>query len=299
MGRHSSPRSSSSSNLGVWLIVAGAVILAALAAYLVWPTGGNDSAPANVSQSASANTAAQTASDSANAAPTTSYAATETTTTSASATSSAAATSESRTAATSSERADKGPDKADKANKATVSAADTLLLMDTSDAVGPIFAPVSNSVADTARALGADGHQVALWNFSSPLTPGVTQGWRSNTGFGGAEEAANTAVSFGTGGEPQSRSAVLAASRSAAEQAATSGAARVVVVTTGTAADMDEQRFTSRLKELQGDATLSVVHVGQGEVDPALKKTADYHTVVEDGTDAEALKKSLAKASGL
>lgn len=290
MGRHSSPRSSSSSNLGVWLIVAGAVILAALAVYLFWPTGGDDSAPADVSQSASANTAAQTASESANAATTTSDAATETTASSASATTSAA---------TSSERADKGSAKADKADKATVSAADTLLLMDTSDAVGPIFAPVSNSVADTARALGADGHQVALWNFSSPLTPGVTQGWRSNTGFGSAEEAANTAVSFGIGGEPQSRSAVLAASRSAAEQAATYGAARVVVVTTGTAADMDEQRFTSRLKELQGDATLSVVHVGQGEVDPALKEVADYHTVVKDGTDAEALKKSLAKASGM
>lgn len=290
MGRHSSPRSSSSSNLGVWLIVAGAVILAALAVYLFWPTGGDDSAPADVSQSASANTAAQTATESANAATTTSDAATETTASSASATTSAA---------TSSERTDKGSDKSDKADKATVSATDTLLLMDTSDAVGPIFAPVSNSVADTARALGADGHQVALWNFSSPLTPGVTQGWRSNTGFGSAEEAANTAVSFGIGGEPQSRSAVLAASRSAAEQAATSGAARVVVVTTGTAADMDEQRFSSRLKELQGDATLSVVHVGQGEVDPALKEAADYHTVVKDGTDAEALKKSLAKASGL
>src|SRR5699024_10377064 len=86
---------------------------------------------------------------------------------------------------------------------ADADAADTLILLDTSNAMAGQFDPVSGALANTARALSGANKAVALWNYSSPLNPGVTVGYRDNLGFGNGDEAANTIQAFGTGGEPQ------------------------------------------------------------------------------------------------
>src|SRR5699024_8096360 len=59
-------------------------------------------------------------------------------------------------------------------------AADTLILLDTSNAMAGQFDPVSGALANTARALSGANKAVALWNYSSPLNPGVTVGYRDN-----------------------------------------------------------------------------------------------------------------------
>lgn len=63
----------------------------------------------------------------------------------------------------------------------TAAPADTLILLDTSAgttaALGDrsIYAASAAALGPIARDLGTGGQQVALWNYSSPLNPGVTQ----------------------------------------------------------------------------------------------------------------------------
>lgn len=183
--------------------------------------------------------------------------------------------------------------------------ADTLLLFDTSDnttapfGAGTIHTAGADALAGLATALGEDGQQVALWNYSSPLNPGVTNGWRRNISFTDAAESAAAVQRFGTGGVPQSRSALVAAAAAAAEQArATGEPARVLLLTTGTANDMDDTAFTSALDQAVGDADveISVVHVGDGEPDAALGERADHSETVSDAADLES---ALRSATGL
>src|SRR5699024_10249252 len=175
-----------------------------------------------------------------------------------------------------------------------VASADTLILLDTSAGLAGQFDQVTGALANTAHALGADGKAVALWNYSSPLNPGVTVGYRDNLGFGNGDEAAATIKAFGTGGEPQSRPAIIAAAdtiessgtgrerqsrpaiiaaadTAAARAADINGPVRVLVVTTGTVTNMDDAAFTEAFKQAAGDnVELSVVHVGPGEPDAAI-----------------------------
>ena len=82
---------------------------------------------------------------------------------------------------------------------------------------------------------------------------------------------------FGTGGVPQTRSAVTAAVANAADQAAgTEQKAKVLLVTTGTAQDMDDPTFQQALADAKSDnVSLSVVHIGPGEKDAVLDDAAD------------------------
>ncbi|MDY3128351.1 MAG: hypothetical protein SOW59_09575, partial [Corynebacterium sp.] len=57
-------------------------------------------------------------------------------------------------------------------------AKDTLYLLDTSDGLTPFFLPVAPEIAANSHSVSAAGHQVALWNYSSPLSPGVVVGYR-------------------------------------------------------------------------------------------------------------------------
>ena len=152
-------------------------------------------------------------------------------------------------------------------------AANTLLLLDTSSSMAPIYGPVSQALGTTASDLAADGGAVSLWNYSSPISETATVGYRQNLGFGDGNAVSGTLGGFGTGGVPQTRSAVVAAVANAADQAAGSGdKARVLVVTTGTEQDMDDAQFTAALKDAASkDVSLSVVHVGEGNVDAASK----------------------------
>ncbi|MDO5507847.1 MAG: VWA domain-containing protein [Corynebacterium casei] len=181
----------------------------------------------------------------------------------------------------------------------SAAASDTLILLDTSDGLAGQFESVTGALANTARALAADGQSVALWNYSSPLNPGVTVGFRNNLGFGSGEDAANTITAFGTGGAPQSRSAVVAAVDTATDQAANTNApVRVLLVTTGTDADMDDASFAQAYGQAAGDnVELSVVHVGPGEPDSAIEGVASSFTAV-DVNDSTAVADALKAAAG-
>lgn len=187
---------------------------------------------------------------------------------------------------------------------ATAAPADTLILLDTSAgttaAFGDrsIYAASAAALGPIARDLGAGGQQVALWNYSSPLNPGVTQGWRRNVNFSDGQQAADAVLRFGTGGVPQTRSALVAALANAADQSrATGEPARVLLVTSGTARDMDDAAFTQAFTDAIGDADVSVdvVHVGGGEVDGVLAGLTG-HTQV---TDPAQLDSALWAAAGL
>jgi len=160
-------------------------------------------------------------------------------------------------------------------------AVDTLILFDTSAQSVPFHDAATDALARLSLDLGAQGRQVAMWNYSSPLNPGVTQGWRTNVSFSDGTDAAAAVRLFGTGGVPQTRSAVVAAIGNAAEHSrATGQPARVLLVTSGTAQDMDDAAFAAAFEQARGDAdvVLEVVHVGAGEVDAVL---ADVGTLTE------------------
>ena len=179
-------------------------------------------------------------------------------------------------------------------------AANTLLLLDTSTAMAPMYGPVSEALGTTASDLAADGGAVSLWNYSSPISETATVGFRQNLGFGDGNAVSGTLGGFGTGGVPQTRSAVVAAIANAADQAAGTGdKARVVVVTTGTEQDMGDAQFTSALEDAASkDVSLSVVHVGEGNVDAALKSAADSFTSV-DSADEATVSGAIKKAAGV
>ena len=169
---------------------------------------------------------------------------------------------------------------------------DTLVLLDTSAQSDPFHVQASEALAQFSRDLGAQGQQVAMWNYSSPLTPGVTQGWRTNVSFSDGTDAAAAVERFGTGGVPQTRSAVVAAVANAAEHSRTTGEpARVLLVTSGTAQDMDDATFTTAFEQALGDAdvTLKILHVGDGEVDATLAELGNLTEVSDPAQIAELL----------
>ena len=141
---------------------------------------------------------------------------------------------------------------------------------------------------------------MGLWNYSSPISATATVGYRPNVAYGEADNVAQAVGLFGTGGVPQTRSAVVAALGNASDQVAESGKdARVVLVTTGTQQDMDDAAFTEAVKNARGEGvSLSVVHLGTGEKDAELEKLADSYSTVSDPSDATANKKSITAAAG-
>lgn len=157
-----------------------------------------------------------------------------------------------------------------------------LFLLDTSEAMGPYREAAAGAIGAAALDATEAGSLAALWNYSSPLNPGVTQGWRTNVTYTESGQDVGAAVQrFGIGGTPQTRSAVLAALGNAADQAAATGEpARVVLVTSGTQGDLSDEQFRSALAGLDlTNVSLSVVHVGpsprDGEVTSAADATAE------------------------
>ena len=179
-------------------------------------------------------------------------------------------------------------------------APNTLFLLDTSDNLAPYFDEVTQGVAEAASAVGAEGSQVALWNYSSPISATATVGFRQNVAYGDAENVAFAVRQFGTGGVPQTRSAVVAALDNATDQVAESGKdARVVLITTGTQQDMDDASFAEALKAARGKGvSLRALHVGEGEKDAELEKLADSYSTISDPTNVQESKKAIASAAG-
>lgn len=175
---------------------------------------------------------------------------------------------------------------------------DTLYLLDTSDAMTPYMAAAEDAVGSAARRVAAEGHMVGLWNYSSPLSPGVTQGYRRNVALTpDADEVARVATQFTTGGQPQTREAV----RAAVDEVAP-GPTRIVIITTGTAdaGEGSDDAFVEDLRAAAGGGVeFSVVHVGEEAKDQALQQLAEIHLDVEGAEIAERLPQQVRKASGL
>ncbi|MCS4535050.1 VWA domain-containing protein [Corynebacterium sp. HS2168-gen11] len=181
----------------------------------------------------------------------------------------------------------------------------TLFVLDTSEQMGQPsgvdnfsnIALATQSIAQAARDLGQAGHAVALWNYSSPLSPGVTRGWRDNINFtdaSAAEAVAATAVGFGTGGEPQTHAAILAATEYAAQWSAeTHQPVSVVVVTSGSIDDADLGAVAARLND---QVQLKVLYFGHIATDPAINAVATRNVEVQD---AQAFDPTLRAAVGL
>ncbi|MBX8994804.1 hypothetical protein HCH15_01220 [Corynebacterium testudinoris] len=178
---------------------------------------------------------------------------------------------------------------------------DTLILLDTSSAAGAtFFGETTAALSATALDLGADGHQVSVWNYSSPLNPGVTKGWRSNVNFtDSGEPGANALLRFGYGGVPQTRSSLVAAAGAASDHARTSGeSTRILLVTTGTAQDMDDADFTQAFygAVAGADVKVDVIHLGSDPSDQAVAGVATSTTTV---TSPDQLDSAIRKAVGL
>ena len=171
----------------------------------------------------------------------------------------------------------------------------TLFVLDTSEAMAPYLDAAAQGIAAAAESVAGAGHQVALWNYSSPLTPGVTQGYRRNVTFTpNAGEVVQSANRFMTGGQPQTREAVTAAVRETAE---TSLPSRVVVVTTGTADGGDDEAFAQAVTDAAGaGVTVSVVHVGEGQQDQALRRAS---TSAADAPSQGQVADAVKAASGI
>ena len=168
-------------------------------------------------------------------------------------------------------------------------AADTLFLLDTSNAMAPYLGAAAEGIGVAARDVTAGGNSVALWNYSSPLNPGVTKGYRQNVDMTpNAEDVAVAAGRFLTGGQPQTREALGAA----VDYAAGTGApVRVVLITTGTADAGDDAAFTESLKQQLANVSVSVVHVGGGTTDTAVDGVAaNNKTAADAAAVAEAVR---------
>lgn len=180
-----------------------------------------------------------------------------------------------------------------------LTATDTLFLLDTSDAMssgfpgiaGPSrFQASADAIATLAPELSAHGHSVALWNYSSPLNPGVTQGFRRNIDFSDGVETARSVQLLGTGGVPQTNEALLAAAHAVRDHSgiaqSESQPSRIVLITSGTADGSPD--FPAKFREALGaKAKLSVVHVGDGETDPALREVASHIQTVKNAAELE------------
>ncbi|MDK4305763.1 vWA domain-containing protein [Corynebacterium pseudodiphtheriticum] len=180
-----------------------------------------------------------------------------------------------------------------------LTATDTLFLLDTSDAMssgfpgiaGPSrFQASADAIATLAPELSAHGHSVALWNYSSPLNPGVTQGFRRNIDFSDGVETARSVQLLGTGGVPQTNEALLAAAHAVRDHSgiaqSESQPSRIVLITSGTADGYPD--FPAKFREALGaKAELSVVHVGDGETDPALREVVSHIQTVKNAAELE------------
>ena len=190
--------------------------------------------------------------------------------------------------------ADKAADEAG-SNPAALQPENTLFLLDTSDAMSPYIQPAKDAIANAALELGAQGKQVGLWNYSSPLNPGVVVGYRQNiTVSPDADSVAVAVRRFLTGGVPQTRQAVEAA---ASAYGTGDAKTRIVLVTTGTADAGDDNAFENAVRGAAGDKVeITVVRVGEDEADQAVEALS---AKAVDAAQADAIEGAVKQASGL
>ncbi|WP_394281686.1 vWA domain-containing protein [Corynebacterium sp.] len=173
---------------------------------------------------------------------------------------------------------------------------DTLFLLDTSLAMGPYADTAREAVGEAANAVIDEGHEVALWNFSSPLNPGVTKSWRSNVQFTSEKDAVGrSAARLGNGGQSNAREAVQAAVDAVADFDEN---VRIVVVTAGSTDAGDDEAYTAVLEPLLAQGvSLSVIHVGDAASDDALANLATSATTVDAAGDIPAAVQAAAEVN--
>ncbi len=140
---------------------------------------------------------------------------------------------------------------------------------------------------------------MALWNYSSPLNPGVQQGFRRNIGFSDGVETAHSVQLLGTGGVPQTNEALLAAAHAVREYSASeqsgSKPARIVLITSGTADSYPE--FAQQFRDAAGTGVeLAVLFIGADEPDAALREVAQHMQIIKTAAELE---DSLRRVVGL
>ena len=145
---------------------------------------------------------------------------------------------------------------------------DTWLLLDTSTAMAEFLPAQVEALKKRAAEVVSNGHKVALWNYSSPLNPGVTQGWRNNVAFTDDLSLINATLDgFQTGGLPQTRPALINAMQATADH----GGGQVYLVTTGSVGFYDDDSFSQMLDAFNDSAvTVAAQHVGPGAHDKVL-----------------------------
>lgn len=168
---------------------------------------------------------------------------------------------------------------------------DTLILLDTSESMGPYLAEVTRIAGENAHRVGAAGGHVGLWNYSSPLSPGVTKSWRDNvslTDDSQGDRAAQALAGLGYGGVPHTSEALLAADAAAQDYARETGReVRIVVLTSGTADGVPPAELKTPTAAIQ---------IGPGARDPQLAKVVRSSVTLADTT---ALDAEMRKALGL
>ncbi len=175
------------------------------------------------------------------------------------------------------------PTEAPEQPTATEPAGSTLVLLDTSSgmdigAVRTALTPLLD------RAIDGEGRRVALWNYSSPMSEGVTSPVRPNVRFGaGAKDrSAEVLAQLGTGGEPWLWRSVGPAVDYVAETHSAGVVNRVVLVTTGADATGDD-----------ADAAIDRIAAAAGTDRPV---RVDVVIVGEDATGGDLA--ALASATG-
>ena len=184
---------------------------------------------------------------------------------------------------------------------------DTLVLLDTSSNMqtdiggGSYFDETVAAIDPLLRAVGRNGGNVSLWNYSSPLTQGVNRAWRSNVEFSKNDDGTasmDAMRKFGTGGTPRTREALDEAMKKAGDHAReTNNPVRLVLITTGTQ-DADPTTPYSGLDNV----ILEIVHIGSQPVDTGIADWATTHggsaTVVSTSSELQAALATIFGASG-
>lgn len=174
---------------------------------------------------------------------------------------------------------------------------DTLFLLDTSATMAEYNDSAAEAIGAAASDLTGDGHSVALWNYSSPLTPGVNKGYRANVPFtDNANELAGTAQRFINDGRPLTREAVSAAVEYAASESTTEKPVRILLITSGTADGGDESAKQALEAANDSGVSLAVVHVGGAERDHVLADAAEF---TDHASAADGLTPAVRAAAGL
>ena len=186
-------------------------------------------------------------------------------------------------------------EQADAEQSASAEPANTIFVLDTSIHMSEFNDTAATAIDEIAPMLTDGGHQVALWNYSSPLTPGVTKGYRANVALtDDPNSVIGTAHRFINGGQPQTREAVRAAVDYAVTESAPDHPVRIVLITSGSADIADDYALQALADAKDNGVSLTIVRTGNGEPDEKLAETAERTTDAASPADLNAAIRSAA-----